>query len=60
MENINIMTDKEVHRKFNRPNLSNDLCGQDAVDYDVFLETKRKELLTRVKINTYSLLKKEN
>lgn len=39
------ITDKEVHRQFNRPNLSNDLTGQDAVDYEVFLDTKRKELI---------------
>ena len=43
-----VLTDKEIHRRFNRPNLSNDLSGQDAVAYEEFLEEKRKELSLNV------------
>ena len=41
-------SDKEIHRKFNRPQLKvgRDLAGVDADDYAIFLETLNKQTET--------------
>lgn len=47
MENISLLSNKEIHHKYNRPYL-NDLTGQDADDYDLFLETKKREYILQM------------
>ena len=48
-QSLTLLTHKEFHVIMKRPPFKADLWGQDAIDYDDFVDTKIQEFLKELK-----------